>query len=486
MIENSKSDKINFFLAFIILLLLSIGTFISNRNSENYYDNSFYYERFNNYKISYDKEDYFSAVTGNKVGYNYYSDLARSIVEYQKLYLYGPYHPELSQEDNPYSQEALDRKIIIQDASYFNGKYYLYWGPLPLLLYIPVKYIFGFYPSDFFVTSIILFVSLCFFLLFSYKVLNSNTLIFGETLKKKLIMLMLIFSIIYLNPLPFLNTFFWSGAHSISRLIGLHLIVLSFLYIYLESFKKNINFKNLIFFNFICSLSILTKQNFIIFSFFVGIYTYFILKEKSHQKSKLPLLLFSPLFICLIVFFSYNYLRFSNIFETGFTFITNGLDFTNPQNKPIIFSTDIELMFKLVINRFYEYFLAFPSMNLESMKFENNMNTVFDIEIVHSMGNYGIFLAAPYTLSVMKIPYLIYKNKINIKEYTMFINFLLTLAVYFVFIGSVTDYGYEILISLLLALIVIDERFYTSSKLKIFSFIISLISCFIFTRISIF
>ena len=97
------------------------------------------------------------------------------------------------------------------------------------------------------------------------------------------------------------------------------------------------------------------------------------------------------MFICLIVFFSYNYLRFSNIFETGFTFITNGLDFTNPLNKPIIFSSDIELMFKLIINRFYEYFLAFPSMNLESMKFENNMNTVFDIEVVHSMGNYGTF-----------------------------------------------------------------------------------------------
>ena len=182
MIANSKSDKINLFLAFIFLLLLSIGTFISNRNSENYYDNSFYFERFNNYKISYDKEDYISAVTGNKVGYNYYSDLARSIVEYQKVYLHGPYHPELSQEDNPYSQEALDRKIIIQDASYFNGKYYLYWGPLPLVLYIPVKYIFGFYPSDFFVTNIILFVSLCFFLLFStnkklvpFSCINLNT-----------------------------------------------------------------------------------------------------------------------------------------------------------------------------------------------------------------------------------------------------------------------------------------------------------------------
>ena len=120
------------------------------------------------------------------------------------------------------------------------------------------------------------------------------------------------------------------------------------------------------------------------------------------------------------------------------------------------------------------------------MKFENNMNTVFDIEIVHSMGNYGIFLAVPYTFTAMKFPYLIYKNKIDIKEYTMLINFLLTSAMYFVFIGSVTDYGYEILISLLLALVVIDERFYNSNKLKIFSFIISLISCFIFTRISIF
>lgn len=52
---------------------------------------------------------------------------------------------------NPYDYEAREREKVpyLWDASYFNGRYYLYFTPLPaLLFYIPARLLYGAYPSD--------------------------------------------------------------------------------------------------------------------------------------------------------------------------------------------------------------------------------------------------------------------------------------------------------------------------------------------------
>ncbi len=65
---------------------------------------------------------------------DYFKGLSESFL---KLHLYYPDKPNpvLFLLKNPYDPSAL--QWAIHDLSYFNGKYWLYWSPLPTLLYMP-------------------------------------------------------------------------------------------------------------------------------------------------------------------------------------------------------------------------------------------------------------------------------------------------------------------------------------------------------------
>ena len=91
-----------------------------------------------------------NSAVGENNGINYYAELSRSFLN-GKTYLLGPYKDELILSENPYGGDALAKGLIIQDAAYYKGRYYIYWGPLPVLLYMPFKLIFNFYPSDYLV-----------------------------------------------------------------------------------------------------------------------------------------------------------------------------------------------------------------------------------------------------------------------------------------------------------------------------------------------
>lgn len=59
--------------------------------------------------------------------------------------------PELQRLPDPYDVEARQRAgaAFIWDASFYKGKYYLYFSPLPVLIaHLPVRLLFGVYPAD--------------------------------------------------------------------------------------------------------------------------------------------------------------------------------------------------------------------------------------------------------------------------------------------------------------------------------------------------
>jgi hypothetical protein len=57
--------------------------------------------------------------------------------------------PRLAALPDPYDPNARNDIQSVHDASYYKGRFYLYFSPLPVLLvYIPVKLIAGHYPSD--------------------------------------------------------------------------------------------------------------------------------------------------------------------------------------------------------------------------------------------------------------------------------------------------------------------------------------------------
>jgi hypothetical protein len=95
---------------------------------------------------------------------SYYGSLAEGFLRGQLSMAHEP-PPALRQVHDPYSQEArrAANVRVLWDASYFEGKYYLYFSPVPaLLFYIPVRLVTGGYPSDALATA--LFTSIGFIL----------------------------------------------------------------------------------------------------------------------------------------------------------------------------------------------------------------------------------------------------------------------------------------------------------------------------------
>ena len=95
-----------------------------------------------------------------------YWHLSDAFLHGQLSFLVEPSAELLALED-PYSLGERGTMPFIWDTSLYNGRYYLYFGPIPaLLFYIPHKMLFGFYPDDDFaiatfsiLTSVLLFVA---------------------------------------------------------------------------------------------------------------------------------------------------------------------------------------------------------------------------------------------------------------------------------------------------------------------------------------
>ncbi|HEX8410807.1 MAG TPA: hypothetical protein VF883_18225 [Thermoanaerobaculia bacterium] len=80
----------------------------------------------------------------------YYASLAEGFLRGQVSMAHRP-DPRLTALPHPYDYEArvANKVPYLWDASYFNGRYYLYFSPLPaLLLYIPYRLAATMYPGD--------------------------------------------------------------------------------------------------------------------------------------------------------------------------------------------------------------------------------------------------------------------------------------------------------------------------------------------------
>ncbi|HEX6084453.1 MAG TPA: hypothetical protein VF266_08000 [Thermoanaerobaculia bacterium] len=81
-------------------------------------------------------------------GQSYYANLAEGFLA-GKLSMAAEPAAELTKLADPYDFAARGDIPVLWDASYFEGRYYLYFSPVPaLLFYIPVRVITGAYPND--------------------------------------------------------------------------------------------------------------------------------------------------------------------------------------------------------------------------------------------------------------------------------------------------------------------------------------------------
>jgi hypothetical protein len=79
---------------------------------------------------------------------SYYASLSEGFLSGRVSMAHVP-DPALLAVPDPYLPEQRKDAPSLHDASYFEGKYYLYFTPLPALLaYIPIRLVAGSYPSD--------------------------------------------------------------------------------------------------------------------------------------------------------------------------------------------------------------------------------------------------------------------------------------------------------------------------------------------------
>lgn len=83
--------------------------------------------------------------------YSHYASLAEGF-RHGHLYLSAVPDEQLAALPDPYDPKQREGVNVLWDGSYFKGRYYLYFSPLPaLLVYLPWHFVFGRYPGDYFV-----------------------------------------------------------------------------------------------------------------------------------------------------------------------------------------------------------------------------------------------------------------------------------------------------------------------------------------------
>ena len=431
-----------------------------------------------------------SVVVGDKIGVNYYSELARSFF-HKKLYLLGPYNDQIYSHPNPYGNDAYNQKIIIQDASFYNGKYYLYFGPLPVVLYMSGRVLTGYYPSDFIVGIILLISSMAGFLFYGLKIIESNN-IFGFG-KQKLIGIFILFSILYLNPIAVNTILTYSSAHTISRFAGLQFILFSAMNILLNKIDGSNVLRITLTSTLLASLGLLCKYNLIASAIFILILSaYYLIKYEKNFSRKIVVVSI-PIFIAAVLHGFYNFLRFDNPFEFGLIYQTNALDFVHNKDSLFAFKLNLPYIFGVLYERTYEYFIALPHYITDKMVFIPSYSEIFKPSSrFYTEGFYSIIFSEPFVLIILgSIIFYFFRNfsisNFNEEKFlkiwvTLFLIWTIFL-VYFLFMSTVF-YANEINIALALTFIVFNQKLrnYSSiyNKLGLMSVVLSTLFIFLF------
>ena len=253
------------------------------------------------------------------------------------------------------------------DISIFNGKYYLNWGPAPVLFIIPFYFLFGTGPSDVFYTLAAGFfnVVLFYFLIKEFrKYFSLNLSKFSE--------IFILFTFAFASPNFYLSM---GGRVWHTEQVVATFYVLAFLLFFFKYLNRG--FKNIylfilsvIFFN----LAWFSRATMVFYGIFFFFSFYLTFKErKVLLKQMLYLSIITAIFI--LTFLGYNYARFNNPFETGLNYHN-----VNPRYEEALANKKI-FSFSYIPHNINQYFLtpAFITFDKPYINLNLDGNSVFSV-----------------------------------------------------------------------------------------------------------
>ena len=240
-----------------------------------------------------------------------YQDLARALYKGQ-LYLDVKPSDKLKDMKNPYDFTARNKKCVDYewDKSYYNGKYYVYFGVVPVILtYLPYYAITGTDLSNITLVTCVLIISMIGVFLFLKELVKKY---FPNT--KLLIFTILLIWII--NCSGFLSIAGYPSLYNVPVLFSLMFTYYG-LYFWMSSIEENrINRVKVTLGSLCMALIAGCRPQFILGSFFsIPIFWNYFIKNKNKVKNILSFTI--PYIIIAILLMIYNKLRFDSVFDFG-------------------------------------------------------------------------------------------------------------------------------------------------------------------------
>ena len=398
---------------------------------------------------------------------NFYNLVVDAIKD-KKLYIATiEDYPKLNNLDNIYKNfykvymKVKGYKNLL-DTSYYKGKFYIYFGLTPILLfYLPFNLITKLYLTDKFIALILA----CLSFLLSLLLLKKITTSLKFNVQKPIVILS-IFYIALCNYIPFLIV--RSCIYEVAILTANVLLLLSFifLYLYIQTTETNKRYFFLLLVSVCLALSVGARPFYVLHIplFFILI----LLFEYNQTKDIKTILKTASIFIIPCMFYGtilalYNYFRFDSIFEFGFKYTLN---FENHYEQvPTIKDSLLSIKY---------CFFQPPKIN---------ETTLFSLAKTsdHLFGNeavVGILWAFPLIFSFVFFPQFL-SNIAKKNKYISYI-IILILSVAFInlfvtsFIGMVIRYFFEYMSLIVIISLILFYYLYNNEKNKFLKRILTL------------
>ncbi|MCZ2121071.1 MAG: hypothetical protein LC108_02265 [Anaerolineales bacterium] len=284
-------------------------------------------------------------------GRDYYWKLTQAF-QHGQTYLLEEPNPQLAQLENPYDHHQRKELEYLWDTTYYDGKYFLYWGPAPAALGV-------------FVTAI------------TSKPVTDTGLVFSFVIGIALFSILLLYEIYKKFQLP--AWALWSGVfvsainvpliwlltrptfYEVSISGGQFFLMAGFYFLFLGFRNSSLDRRWISASALTLGLAGATRINLlpsIIVLAFIAAWKIYAAQNKNFRKA-LPALvsLFLPLGLIAIALCGYNYARFGSIFEFGHRYQLTGPSLTADY-------ADISSP-KYILPNTFTYIFRLPSLNAE-------------------------------------------------------------------------------------------------------------------------
>ncbi len=307
---------------------------------------------------------------------------------------------------------------LLHDLSFYKNKFYLYFGPLPVIaFYIPFKLLTNYYPSD--TVGVLFFLSIGFIFQFALMIKIRNTF-FSWLPESWLLLAGIVLGIANNSSFLLVRSVFYEVAIS-----GAFCSISIAIYFLFNILTLNARVKDVLLFSLFLSFAVASRAHFSLVCFLMTVLLsfYFVKKISSKRWPSIFLALFIPPVCVGFLLALYNVERYGSIFEFGQSYQLSSVMLS----KSLFNISNIFQNIKTGIYSYFfrPYFVSYSDRGYSLIK-------IPDKYILDHLA--GVLSTAPILLFFLSLPRLVYQQLKNNSEKVPLLYFLMLLSVIPIFL----------------------------------------------------